>query len=168
MRRAKAFTLVEILIVVVLLGILSVIVIPAIGNGSTMAQESALKTDLKLLRRFVMVYTSQHLEVAPGYPDGDKTAAPTDAVFRNQALLSSNAQGETAPRGTVGYKYGPYLSNIPPNPFNKLSSVQMLGNGEDFPETADGSHGWICKPLTGEVRADNIGSDDWGVAYCEY
>lgn len=168
MCKAKAFTLVEILIVVVLLGVLAAIVIPAFGNSSTLARETTLVTNLKLLRRFVPVYTSHHLEVAPGYPGGDATATPTDQTFRDQALLSSNAQGETAARGTAGFNYGPYLSKIPTNPFNKLDTIQMLSNGENFPAAADDSHGWICKPETGEVRADNTGSDDSGTAYNDY
>ena len=115
--------------------------------------------------------------VSPGYPNGNVSATPTDEAFRNKALLSSNAQGVTAPRGTSGYRYGPYLSKIPANPFNGLDTVQMLGAGVlevlgqeevDFPETADDSHGWICQPQTGEVRADNAGSDLRGKAYYEY
>ncbi|MHC4520154.1 MAG: prepilin-type N-terminal cleavage/methylation domain-containing protein [Planctomycetota bacterium] len=168
MYRAKAFTLVEILIVVVLLGVLAAIVIPAFANGSNRAREAALVTDVKLLRRFVLVYTCHHLEVPPGYPNGDTTAAPTSAAFRDQAMLSSNAQGQTAPRGTAGFKYGPYLSKIPANPFNKLDTIQVLGDGEDFPAAADDSHGWICKPATREVRPDNIGADDRGMAYYDY
>jgi len=167
MCKAKAFTLVEILIVVVLLGILAVIVIPGFARSGTLARDATLETNLKLLRRFVLVYTSHHLEVAPGYPDGDPSVAPTDTVFRNQAMLSSNADGQTAPRGTAGFRYGPYLSKIPPNPFNHLDTIQMVGNGADFP-AADDSHGWIYKPQTGEIRADNTGTDDAGRAYCDY
>jgi hypothetical protein len=123
---------------------------------------------LNLLRRFVVVYTSQHLEVAPGYPDGDATAAPTSEAFVNQALLATNAGGETADRGTAGYKYGPYLSKIPTNPFNKLDTVEVLANGEAFPAQADGSSGWICKPETGEIRPGNTGADERGVLYYAY
>ncbi len=167
-RKAKAFTLVEILIVVVLLGVLAAIVVPAIGNSGTLARETSLSTNLKLLRRFMLVYTSHHLEVAPGYPDGDNSVVPTDPAFRAQATLSSNAYGETAPRGTSGYQYGPYLSTVPTNPFNNLDTIQMLANGQDFPESGDDSHGWICKPQTGEIRPDNMGTNDRGIAYCEY
>ena len=63
MRKAKAFTLVEILIVVVLLGVLAAIVVPAIGSSGTSARETSLSANLKLLRRFILVYTSHHLEV---------------------------------------------------------------------------------------------------------
>jgi len=168
MRKAKAFTLVEILIVVVLLGVLAAIVVPAIGSGAISAQETSLATDLKLLRRFVLVYTSQHLEVAPGYPNGNTSVAATNDAFRDQATLASNASGETAAAGTVGYNLGPYLSKIPTNPFNKLDTIEVLVGGQDFPASADDSHGWIFKPTTGEIRADNSGTDDYGVDYCEY
>ena len=158
MKRARAFTLVEILIVVVLLAILAVIVLPSLSKGTTMAKESALASELGMLRRFVLIYASQHLEVAPGYPNGNPAAAPTDAAFRDQAMLSSNASGQTAAVGTPGFKYGPYLSKIPENPFNGKDTVEMLANGQAFPANADDSHGWICRPWTGEIRADNTGT----------
>jgi len=159
MKRARAFTLVEILIVVVLLAVLAAIVLPSISKGTTMAKESALASELGLLRRFVLIYASQHLEVGPGYPNGNAAAAPTDAAFRDQAMLSSRASGLTAAVGTPGFTYGPYLSRIPANPFNKKDTVEMLGNGQAFPAAADDSHGWICKPQTGEIRCDNTGSN---------
>jgi len=160
--------MVEILIVVVLLGVLAAIVIPAVANSGTAARQSALASDLSLLRRFILVYKSHHLEVAPGYPDGDTTAAPTEQAFEDQATLSSKATGETAARGTAGFNRGPYLSKIPANPFNDLDTIQMLANGQAFPAAADNSHGWICKPQTGEIRPDNTGSNDRGTAYYDY
>jgi len=60
MCRAKAFTLVEILVVVVLLGILAAVVIPSVANSGTTARAGVLKANLDVLRRFVLVYTSQH------------------------------------------------------------------------------------------------------------
>jgi hypothetical protein len=115
-----------------------------------------------------LVYTSQHLEVAPGYANGNAGAAPTDAAFRDQALLSSNAHGQTAARGTAGFNYGPYLSKVPANPFNGLDTIQMLAAGEDFPASADDSDGWVCQPQTGEIRPDNTGADFRGKAYYDY
>jgi prepilin-type N-terminal cleavage/methylation domain-containing protein len=168
MKRARAFTLVEILIVVVLLAVLAAIVLPSLSKGTTMAKESALASEVGLLRRFVLIYASQHLEVAPGYPNGNTSAGPTDAAFRDQAMLSSNASGQTAAVGTPGFKYGPYLSKIPANPFNGKDTVEMLANGQAFPAAADDSHGWICKPQTGEIRPDSTGSTVHGVAYYDF
>ena len=124
--------------------------------------------DLNLLRRFIPVYTSQHLEVPPGYPGGNRAAAPTEDAFVEQATLSSNKLGQTAARGTAGFPLGPYISKIPENPFNKLDTVEVLANGADFPGVPDGEHGWIYKPSTGEIRAGNTGADDSGTAYYAY
>ncbi len=168
MRTARAFTLVEIMIVVVLLGVLAAIVIPVMASSGSAARSSALAADLNLLRRFMLVYKSHHLEVSPGYLNGDAGGDPNNGVFEDQATLSSKATGETDARGTVGFKYGPYLSQIPVNPFNGLETVQMLVNGEAFPAAADDSHGWICKPETQEIRPDNTGTDENGKAYYDY
>ena len=168
MKRARAFTLVEILIVVVLLGILAAIVIPALAGGTTLARQSTLAMNLNLLRRLIPVYASQHLEVAPGYPNGDRSAAPTEQAFVDQATLSSNKNGQTATRGTAGFPLGPYVSNVPPNPFNKLATVKVLGDGDAFPAAAGDDFGWIYKPATGELRPNNTGADLSGKLYYDY
>jgi prepilin-type N-terminal cleavage/methylation domain-containing protein len=168
MKMARAFTLIEILVVVILLGILAAIVIPTIAQSSTAAKESALATDLQLLRRFVLIYKCQHREVGPGYPNGDTSQAPTEQGFVDHATLASNAAGQTAAPGTEGFNRGPYMMKIPVNPLNDSSDIQMLGNSEDFPANGDNSHGWIYKAATGEVRADSTGSNANGKRYYDY
>jgi prepilin-type N-terminal cleavage/methylation domain-containing protein len=168
MNKARAFTLVEILVVVVLLGILAAVVIATVGNSTTSAKASALATDLQLLRNFILVYKGQHLEVAPGYPDGNTSVAPTEQAFIDQATLSSNARGQTDVVGTAGFERGPYMQKMPVNPFNNLSTVEMLADGANFPANADDSHGWICKAATGEIRADTSGTDSNGKRYYDY
>ena len=162
------FTLVEILAVVVILGILAAIVVSQVANSSTSAKQSALSTDLQLLRRIIMVYKAQHLEVAPGYPDGNTTQAPDEQAFVEQATMSSNTAGETAAIGTAGYDRGPYVQKMPVNPVNNKDTIEMLGNGENFPADADNSHGWIYKAATGEIRADATGTDSNGKRYYDY
>ena len=168
MRTARAFTLVEILIVVVLLGVLAGIVIPAVRNSTSSARQSALATDIQLLRRFILIYKGHHLEVGPGYPNGNATAAPTEQAFIEQATMSSNAGGQTAAVGTPGFHRGPYMEKIPANPLNGKSTVQMLGDAEAFPANGDDSHGWICKAATSEIRADNTATDSNGKQYYDY
>ena len=162
MRKERAFTLVEILIVVVLLGILAVIVLPLIAGSSISAKESALAIDLQMLRRYVLIYKSQHLEVGPGYPNGDTTQTPTEQAFIEQTTMSSNSAGQTAAIGTAGYDRGPYLMKIPVNPLNHKNTVEMLSDAAAFPANADGSHGWIYKAATSEVRGDCGGTDKSG------
>ena len=168
MKKAKAFTLVEILIVVVLLGILAAIVIPAFAGGAMSARSSALAQDLRILQRFILIYKSQHMEIAPGYANGNTANAPTEQAFIDQAILSSKTAGQTAAVGTAGYGRGPYLMKIPTNPINNLNTVQMLADGQDFPANADNSHGWIYRAATNEMRSDCTGTDTKGTAFYTY
>ncbi len=168
MNNAKAFTLVEILIVVVLLGVLAAIVIPTIANSTSSAKDSALAMNINLLRRFILVYKSQHLEVGPGYPNGNTAQAPTEQALIDQATLSSNNGGQTAAIGTLGFERGPYMQKLPLNPFNNKDTVEMLADGQAFPANADDSHGWIYKAATSEIRPDNTGTDISGENYYDY
>ena len=168
MKGTKGFTLVEILIVVALLGILAGVVLPTVTDGVMSAKRSALKQDLQVLRRFILIYTSHHVEVGPGYAEGNASAAPDEGAFVDQATLASTASGQTAAPGTEGFNRGPYLLRIPANSLNSLSTIQMLGNDDDFSAEGDDSHGWIYKATTGEIRADSPGTDINGARYYDY
>jgi prepilin-type N-terminal cleavage/methylation domain-containing protein len=168
MGKVKAFTLIEILVVVVLLAILAMVVLPMVSGSAISARESAVAHDLNMLRRYVLVYTAQHLEVPPGYPDGDTTKTPTEQAFVEQITMSSDPNGQTAPVGTPGFERGPYLMKMPVNPLNHKSTVQMLGDGDDFPANGDDSHGWIYKASTAKVKADCGGVDENGRRFYDY
>ncbi len=167
-KSARAFTLIEILVVVVLLGVLALVIIPMVSGSVISARESAVAHDLHMMRRYVLIYKSQHREVAPGYPNGDTTQTPTEQAFVDQTTLASNTAGQTAPIGTPGYERGPYLMKIPVNPLNHKDTVQVLADGDTFPANGDDSHGWIYKPATAEVRADSTGTDQGGKRYYDY
>ena len=167
-RTAKAFTLVEILVVVVILGIIAAIVVPRFSNASAIARASMMADDLRVMRMQVQVYRSQHVGVSAGYVGGNPASVPTEEAFVAAMTLASKATGETAAPRTAGYNYGPYLREMPPNPVNGKSTVQMIANDAAFPATADNSHGWIYQPQTQVVRADCTGSDDTGKAYFDY
>ena len=164
----KAFTLVEIMIVVLILGILGAISLPAFSNAALEARLSILRDDLRILRTQVAVFRSQHRGVAAGYPGCDITAQPTEASLIEYMTQLSDAYGQTAPLGTAGFHYGPYLREMPPNPINRKTAVQVIGSAQPFPAAADDSHGWIYKPATLEFRADCLGNDDSGRPYFEY
>jgi type II secretion system protein G len=62
----RAFTLIEILIVVVILGILAAIVIPQFSDASTQANAANVRSQLQTLRGQLELYKVQHNDV---YPD---------------------------------------------------------------------------------------------------
>ena len=164
----KAFTLVEVLIVVLILGILAAIVLPRFSNASAIARASMVADNLRVIRMQIGVYKGQHVGTPPGYPDGDTAQAPTAAAFAAQMTQASNRLGETAPPGTAGYDYGPYLRDVPENPINGKNTVEVLADGAALPANGDNSHGWIYQPATQTIVADSPGTDEKGRRYFDY
>jgi general secretion pathway protein G len=156
----KGFTLVEILIVVIILGILAAIVIPQFTEASNDARESALKSDLQTVRSQLELYKVQHLEHYPDMvDDGSGWAADTDNLV---ARLTSrtNAQGEIMGDGdsAADFPYGPYLQKFPSNPFAS-DNASTVATGTGDPE-GDGDPGWFFATDTGKFSPNDADHDD--------
>lgn len=164
--RSRAFTLVEILIVVVILGILAAIAVPKLTNASQTARENTLKDDLRFLRTQITVYQSQHHDVYPGFPGGDISSTPTEGDFVAQMTMYSDERGNTNATGTAAYKYGPYLSRMPENPVNSFATITIIGPGGAM--TPDGTTGWLYSPSTGQILPNLTGTDSEGKAFTQY
>ena len=162
------FTLIEILIVVILLGILATIIIPQVSVSTDDAKLNTLKTSLGNIRGAVELYYYQHGNQYPGQvleTDGT-TATTTDALaataFLAQMTLYTDADGETANAKTAAFKYGPYLKEgMPTNPYNDDKTVVC-----DFSETdvtvktnSGTDKGWKFYVKTGILLADDGAHD---------
>jgi general secretion pathway protein G len=134
MKAKYGFTLVEILIVVVILGVLAAMVIPVFGAASTDAKTSAVASNLMKLRLQIELYKNHH----NGHYPGTGTASFEDAMT-----------GKTDIYGAAGGQYGPYLERIPENSFTGDKTVRI-------DDTAAGTGtGWHFNPTNGDFRADD-------------
>lgn len=66
----QAFTLIEILVVVVILGILAATVIPQFTNARVDASTSTVKSQLQTIRGQIEVYKARHSQLPPFATDG--------------------------------------------------------------------------------------------------
>lgn len=163
----SAFTLIELLLVVVILGILAAIAIPTFSDSSGEARASTLQTNLAVMRNAVEYYRANHTGKYPGYPVGGGT--PTEPLTVAQLTLASQASGATAAPGTAGFGFGPYIrERLPANPVNNLSSVKVIADADTFPAAPDDSSGWLYQPLTGRIRANSSGTAPSGTAYFNF
>src|SRR5437868_94306 len=107
----QGFTLVEILIVVIILGILAAIVIPQFTNASTDARKNSLLSQLQTMRSQIQLFKLQHNDILP------------DLVTNqwNQLLSKTNLGGTVDT--TANGLYGPYLESTPKNPLNTDTTV---------------------------------------------
>jgi len=135
MKAKSGFTLVEILIVVVILGILAAIVIPQFTEASTEAKTSSLCTDLQTVRSQIELYKIQHNDQLPGAGTATWVQAMT---------------GQTDIAGAVGADYGPYLQKVPTNQFNDLETVRIDGAA-----AGANTDGWRFDATTGAFQADD-------------
>ena len=112
----KGFTLIEILIVVIILGILAAIVIPQFTNASKEAKHSSLVTMVQSLRSQIALFKLQHNDYLPG--SAPLNGAFVSATFWDQMTLFSNVTGATQATKDVpnGFDKGPYMQSIPKNP----------------------------------------------------
>jgi prepilin-type N-terminal cleavage/methylation domain-containing protein len=164
---SRAFTLIEILIVVVILGILAAIVIPQVGSASATASDNTLKEDVRFMRQEIEAFKYQHNDVSPGYPNGSASGTPDAATFDSQMTTATDSAFNSVST-TVSNALGPYLSSTPVNPVNGLSTILVIGNGAALPTTADGLYGWVYQPSTLTFKADAVGSDQSGLSFFSY
>ncbi len=160
------FSLIEILIVVVIIGILAAIAVPKFANASQIARENSLKENLRQLRTQIGVYRAQHLEISPGYPGGDTAQTPTAQDTLRQLTNYSDTQGNTSATASAVYPWGPYMGTIPANSINGLSTWKVLGDADSF--AADDSTGWLYQPATGQIAPNVSGNDSCGKSIVAY
>jgi general secretion pathway protein G len=162
MRAQRGFTLVEILIVVVILGILAAIVVPQFTQASTEASENSLRSDLQSLRSQIELYRAQHTDQIP---------QPTfTGPIETWPQMTETTTRAGAPSGskirTPVNECGPYLERVPNNPFTRTNTIVSCVDRAANPR--DGTTAWAYVPATGEIYANHGGQTAQGELYSDF
>lgn len=142
----SAFTLIEVLIVVIIMAVLAATIIPQFSATTNDAKDSALKFNLHAIRSQIEMYKSQHGNTSPAL-----------ATFGSQLTKKTNANGVVGTGPT--FIYGPYFQgNVPVNPFNnKNTLVATTATTEtEAKSVVTGSDGWLYNATTGDFFPDYV------------
>ena len=142
--RERGFTLVEILIVVVILGILAAIVIPQFTNANEAARSSSLVTQLQSIGSQLELYQLQH--------NGNYPTLAEMALFNN-LVTPTLVDGTAGVLGAAG-SFGPYMQKAPVNPF----TAGTLGDVVVATGAPALTAGWYYNAATGRIRASLLGT----------
>jgi general secretion pathway protein G len=123
--RRNAFTLIEVLIVVVIMAVLAATIIPQFYDSTTEAKQSALDYNLHAMRAQIHLYKMQ-----------------------NSQLPDTLADLTT----TTGAGYGPYMDAVPENPFNNSAAESPVSEAPTGPE--ESGAGWLYMKSSGQIWAN--------------
>ena len=163
-KNKRGFTLIEILIVIIVLGILAMIIVPQISVSTDDAKISTVQADLSYIRSTIQIYFVQHADTFPGQTDSTNGSTNTDAAVAAVSMVRqltryTDSTGKVSDNKDGTFKYGPYLKSLalPVNPFNDLTSVVCDATSDiTKARAATGANGWKYHFNTGIIyAADN-------------
>ena len=145
-RRRAAFTLVELVVVIMIIGILAAIAAPKVFSTTKTATDNSVRANLRVVRDAIDTYAAQNGGTLPG-ADG------TQATFyaNLQQYLRNNTAFPSSPVGA------------------KNNQVRMQTTGQPLAADASPTTGWAYDNVTGQFIANSTAICSDGVtAYSSF
>ena len=134
-RRGRGFTLIELMVVLVIIGVLAALIVPNVLDRADDARATAARTDVNNLVQALKLYRLDNQR----YPSGEQGL---EALVRKPTA------------GTVPPNWRPYLDKLPNDPWGRpyqYVNPGVRGEVDVFSFGADGQPG-------GEARDADVGS----------
>lgn len=144
----RAFTFVEVVIVVLIIGILASVAAPRMFGVNKQAAETELRLNLALVRNAI-----------------DRISADNNGVYPAQDNKDATLKAEIGP--SLNFR------SFPKNPFDsdgvKADEVKVRNQGDPLVGQVAGTFGWLYDNQTGEFIANTSALSSDGVTpYCEF
>lgn len=136
---AGAFSLVELVIVVVLVGIVAAIAVPRLEGQAQRTASKAVTYNVNRFQQALELYQVEH--------DG---AAPDADDIAQQLTQYTDADGNVSAVKDNKHIYGPYLAAIPPVSFGPNKGNTAIGSAPGV------NVGWIYNPATPAIRPNGV------------
>jgi prepilin-type N-terminal cleavage/methylation domain-containing protein len=135
---SRGYSLLEVAIVTVILGLVAAIAIPRLSRGSQGSAEAATARDIQVLQKAIDLYAAEH-----------NGTFPNSAMIAEQLIQYTDASGAMSKTKSATFSYGPYLRRVPP-----LPAGPHKGNS-NISTTAGVGVGWIYDPTEGTISPNN-------------
>lgn len=129
--RRNGFTLVELVVVVLIMGIIAAVALPKMATSTTTAKTNAAKQSLVVVRDAIEMYRAEN----GAYPTSAATLATT----------------------LKPYLRGPF----PPAPLGANAGSSAVAVGTDPPTVVSGGAGWAFTVATGDFYLNDVTGLTW-------
>lgn len=134
MRRHKGFTLIELIVVIMILGILATIAVPKFLKTSARAHDNATRQSLAVVRNAIELYTADHNGELPGQAGVELAVDLADYIRGNFPVSSPQANNTVVYEdavtltvgGAEGWRYSQQTGEFIVNSDSPLSSDNTI------------------------------------------
>jgi general secretion pathway protein G len=139
----RAFSLIELVIVLAILAVITAIAIPRFTRGAEGADDVGVQGDLSVLRNALEFYKLDH------------------GAYPVLASISTQLTGQTDAAGDAGTDFGPYLVSVPKLKVGANKGLNAIGAAATAPPTVEvATVGWQYHATTGSIYANATGYFD--------